>query len=169
MSVGNLPSAVEDVLSMERPAGGYLAEMGGSLATAAAFAPGADTTVYLRPPESRYALIIFWAQVSPWVVPDTLTVHFQHSGHGVYGGNWSAAPIDSGVPGWAVVTDEAPFVAHFHNTSNLTQRVEIAYFYGVVYSRSDYELIRQLLKDRAGQGYERQAITALVNKMEKVA
>lgn len=166
MSVGMLPSAIEDIFCTERPQGGYLAEMGGSTAALASFAPGAETTVYLRPPESRFALILFWAQVTPWQVPDTLTAHFQHDGHGIYGANWSAQPIDSGVPGWAVVTDEAPLVAHVQNTSNLTQRVELGYLYGVIYSRADYDMIRQLLKDRIGQGLERRAICSLIDRLE---
>jgi len=161
-----LPDAIETIFSMERPQGGFLAEMGGATAALAAFAPGANTTIYLRPPESRYALIVFWAQVTPWQVPDTLTAHFQHSGHGIYGANWSAQPIDSGTPGWAVVTDEAPMVAYVRNTSNLTQRVELGYLYGVVYSQTDYDLIRLLLKDRVGQGRERSALISLIDRLD---
>lgn len=168
MSVGMLPSAVEDIISMERPGGGWLGEMAGSTASLPTFAPGADTTVYLRPPESRYAVIAFWSQVTPWLVPDTLTAHFQWSGHGIYGAIWSATPIGSGVPGWAVVTNDAPLIAHVHNESNLTQRVEMGYLYIVIYSEKDYDIIRALLKDRIGQGPERRQIISLIDNMEAV-
>lgn len=164
MSVA-LPTVIETILSMERPQGGWLAEMGGSMLVTLRFPANTTQTVELRPLEGQYALIAFWNQVIPWLVPDTITVYFQHSGHGIYGGNCSANVIDSGVPGWAVITDSAPLIGTTTNTSNLVQRVEAGYFYAVVYTEEDYELIVKMLKENVGQGEKRRQTISLLDQM----
>lgn len=163
-----LPEVIETILSMERPSGGWLAEMGGTITNVPAFPPNTTLTTTVTPRSGTYCLIIFYAATSPSSIPDAFEFYVQHSGHGIYGGNWSALPISNGIPGWAVVTQAAPFVATAINQSGLTQRAEMGYFYALVYSEEDYLLITRLLKDKVGQGNVswRQKISAFIDKLE---
>lgn len=163
-----LPAAIETILSFERPGGGgFIAEMGGTITNVPAFPPNTTLTTTLTPPAGMYAIIVFFAQASPNMVPDAFTVHIQHTGHGIYGGNWSSLPISTGVPGYAVVTDNAPMTIVSINTSGLTQRAEMGYLYAAVSSTENYALIVQMLRERSKSGSEgfRQQLLALASKM----
>lgn len=165
-----LPEVIETILSMERLTGGQLAEMGGTITNVPAFPPNTTLITTVTPNSGTYALIIFYAATSPSTIPDTFDLYVQHAGHGLYGGNWSALPIASGVPGWAVVTQATPFVVTAINQSGLTQRAEMGYFYAVVYTEDDYVQIIKMLKDKIGQGNVgwRQKVIAFIDKLERV-
>jgi len=165
-----LPEIIETIVSMERPQGGYMAEIGGTVTNVPAFPPNTTLLTTVTPGTGRYALIVFWASTSPSSVPDSFDLYVQHAGHGLYGGNWSALPISSGVPGWAVVTQESPFEVTAINQSGLTQRAEMGYYYAVVYSRDDYDLILKMLKDKIGHGNVswRQKVMSVIDKLDAV-
>ena len=163
-----LPEIIETILSMERPSGGQLAEMGGTITNVPAFPPRTTLESTVTPRAGVYCLIVFYAATSPSSLPDAFDFYIQHAGHGIYGGNWSILPIVTGIPGWAIVTQEAPLIATAINQSGLTQRAEMGYFYAVVYSEEDYAQIIKMLKDKVGQGSIswRQKISAFVDKLE---